>query len=100
MTMRVAPRSVNRPTCAGSWRAMTDDAAKEACAATSDEKPAVSGESTRVSRHEAAACGDPGSGAETGAGGRDGRGGPLEGPATAGGGPETKGAEPNAEPLA
>ena len=76
--------------------------AKEACAATSNKKPAALVKRRRASRHEAVACGDPGSGDETeaGAGGRDGRGGLLEGPATAGGGLETKAAEANAEPLA
>ena len=74
--------------------------AKEACSSTFDEKPAALVYRQRVSRHEAAACGDPGSGAETeaGAGGRDDLGGSPEGPATAVGGPETKGAEPNGEP--
>ena len=47
--------------------------AKEDCSATAEEKPAALVNRRRVSRHEAVACGDPGSGAEieAGAGGRD-----------------------------
>ena len=74
--------------------------AKEAYSATADKKPAALVNRRRVSRHEAVACGDPGSGAEieAGAGGWDDLGGSPEEPATAEGGPETKGAVPNAEP--
>ena len=75
--------------------------ANEACEATADEKPAALVKRRRVSSHEAAACGDPGSADETkaGTGGSDGQEGPLEGPATAGGGPEIKASAASTEPL-
>ena len=76
--------------------------ANEACEATAEEKPAALVKPRRVSRHEAIACGDPGSAdkTEAGTGGLDGREGPLGGPATAGGGPETKASEASTEPPA
>ena len=75
--------------------------AKEACETTAEENPAALVKRRRVSRHEVEACGDPGRAVETMAGAR-GRGvleEPLEVPATGGGGPETKTAEANTEPL-
>ena len=47
--------------------------ANEECSATAEENPAALVNLRRVSRHEAVACGDPGSGAESeaGAGGLD-----------------------------
>ena len=76
------------------WRA------NEACEATADEKPAALVKRRRVSRHEAVACGDPGSADETdaGTGGRDGREGRLEVPVTAGRGPKTKVSAASTEP--
>ena len=47
--------------------------ANEDCSATAEENPAALVNLQRVSRHEAVACGDPGSGAKSkaGAGGLD-----------------------------
>ena len=47
--------------------------ANKDCSATAEENPAALVNRRRVSRHEAVACGDPGSGAESeaGAGGLD-----------------------------
>ena len=74
--------------------------AKEACEATAEENPAALVKRRRVSWHEVEACGDPGRAVETvaGAGGQGDPEEPMEVPATAGGGPETRASGANTEP--